>query len=179
MSVNEVVNLVIGFVLGIVASWVFWYWQINIKPRIAISPMCAYDPDSGTLGIRVINRSRQQATDIKVRLLVAQVQGSWYDTIYTPVLNRDSLFALRPYKRPMKFWRLPASAIFETQDGAKIVELLSQQGKTERRLIFTLSATDALSSSKVIQRVSYQLSDIQVGDFKSGRHFVILPKHLT
>lgn len=183
MSVNEVVNLVIGFVLGIVASWVFWYWQINIKPRIAVSPMCAYDPDSGTLGIRVINRSIQQATDIKVRLLVAQVQGSWYDTIYTPVLNRDSLFALRPYKRPMKFWRLPGSSIFETQDGAKIVELLSQQGQTERRLIFTLSATDALtdalSSSKVIQRVSYQLSDIQVGDFKSGRHFVILPKHLT
>ena len=76
MSVNEVVNLVIGFVLGIVASWIFRYWHINIKPRIAISPMCAYDPDSGTLGIRVINRSRRQATDIKVRLLVAQVQGS-------------------------------------------------------------------------------------------------------
>jgi hypothetical protein len=154
MSVNDVINLVIGFVLGIGSSWVFWYWQLHLKPRIAISPMAAYDPDTGTLGIRIINRARRQATDIQALLFVAEVQGSWYDTIYTPVLNRTALFALAPYKRPMAFWRLPVSSIFETRDGANIVALLSSQGHNERRLIYTLSATDALSSSKVIQRVS-------------------------
>lgn len=161
-------------VVGVVSSWAFWYLQINIKPKIDISPHAVYDPTDDTIGILVINRSKRQATDINVLLFIGEVQGNWYETVYTPKLNRKYLFALDGRKTKSSFWQLPTSSYFEAVEGGKIMDILAEKSK-KRKMIFTLSATDAISSTKVIYRVAYGYEDIKRGKFKQAGNFDVIP----
>jgi len=173
MNTTDIINFIIAFAMGVISSWAFWYLLVLTKPKIAISPMTAYNPDSGKLQIRIINRTRRQAADIHFSLFVAE-RGKWsYHTIFTPELNRNYLFALGSVKNFGKFWVLPTSSIFGTSDGKQILDLLSTSGDGERRLVLTLVATDALSGSKVIQRVAYGIEDIKHGKFSPGLEFQV------
>jgi hypothetical protein len=174
MSSIDILNMVIGLVVGVISSWLFWYFLLLTKPKVSISPMAVYNEEDDTIGIRVINNSRRQAADIRVLLFLAEIHKPWVSTIRTIPLRKDYLFALGGKQNLGKFWVLPTSTIFGAQGGKELMGLLGKSTGGERRLVFTLSATDAISGSKIIQRVTYRLDDIKFGKFSAGAKFLVI-----
>jgi hypothetical protein len=50
-----ILNQFIGFLIGVLSSWAFWYLQMRSKPKIAISPWVAYNPCKNTLAVKIRN----------------------------------------------------------------------------------------------------------------------------
>jgi hypothetical protein len=46
-----------------------------------------------------------------------------------------------------------------------MLEELSIVNRGERRIVFTLSATDGLSGTKIVQQTAYRLEDVRSGRF--------------
>ena len=170
------IDLIVGFIVGIISSYIFWLTLALTKPKILISPSAVYYPKDGSLKIKIINNSRRQAVDIQVETAVDEITSGKRRTIHRPTIKNDTTrFALEPRHKDKDIqWGLPASTIFVIIDGKQILDLLESSNKLERRLLFTLSATDAISGSKSVQRVSYLYSDIQHGDYCGGLNFKVM-----
>jgi hypothetical protein len=167
-----IINQFLGFVVGILSSWALWYYLLNVKPKIEISPNIAYNPRNGTLHVKVRNARRRQVTDIQSSLAVVERKPDGrLLTIHIARLKRDTLFVLAPIQELQTPWSLPATFVFSTEDGKLMLEQLSQKGEGERRVIFVISATDGLSGSKVVQQVSFSMENIKWGRF--GLDFTI------
>ncbi|MER2511482.1 MAG: hypothetical protein ABTQ25_03515 [Nitrosomonas ureae] len=172
----DFINIILGFFVGILSSYVFWLALVLTKPNIAISPFAVFYPSDGSLRVRIINKSRRQAVDIKVYLAVDELTPrNTRRTIHTPNLNSDYRFALEPKHKDMDFkWGIPTATTFIAYDGQKILDLLAPSNGPERRLLFTLSATDALSGAKIVQRVSYSHENLRHGMFVGGLVFEVV-----
>ncbi len=165
---------IVGFVVGILSSYIFWLALALTKPKILISPFAVFYPTDGSLRIKIINNSRRQVVDIKVYVAVDEIISGKRKTIHIPVLKSDNRFALEGSHKDKDIqWGLPSSTVFVIYDGKQILDLLNPSNKLERRLLFTLSATDAISNSKSVQRVSYRHSDIEHGEFYGGLIFKV------
>ncbi len=170
----------LGFTIGILSSWLFLYIMLKVKPRIQISPFIAHVPQSDILLIRIINSSRRQATDIHVQLRIEEtfpIDGSVRRfTKYRAKLRFDSLVALDAIQNwePDNIWKLPIATHIVAKDAKFIVDLLSEQIDTERKLSLTLSANDSISGTKHVQRILYDLEDIKEGRFASGKKFQLV-----
>jgi hypothetical protein len=156
----------IGFLVGILSSWAFWYVLLLAKPKIIISKNIVFNKKKGSLLIKVMNRSRRQATDIQASLaLVERDTIGRFFTLHSAQLRKDSLPALAPKHESHNPWGLRTAYVFATDEGVQILEKLSSAHQNEKRLVFTLSATDGLSGTKVVQQISYRLEDVKSGRF--------------
>jgi hypothetical protein len=66
------ISQVIGFLVGILSSWLFWYALLLAKPKIVISKNIVINRKKGSLLVKVINRGRRQATDIQASLALVE-----------------------------------------------------------------------------------------------------------
>jgi hypothetical protein len=154
----------IGFLVGIFSSWAFWYVLLLAKPKISVSRNVVFNEKKGSLLVKVMNRGRRQATDVQVSLaLVERDSIGRFFTLHSAQLRKDSLPALAPKNESHKPWGLRTAYIFATDEGVQILEKWSSANQNERRLVFTLSATDGLSGTKFVQQTSYQLEDVKSG----------------
>ncbi|MBD2068237.1 hypothetical protein H6F93_12015 [Leptolyngbya sp. FACHB-671] len=159
----------IGLLVGILSSWAFLYVLLLAKPRIIISKNIVFNKKKGSLLIKVMNRSRRQATDIQASLaLVERDTIGRFFTLHSAQLRKDSLPALAPKHESHNPWGLRTAYVFATDEGVQILEKLSSAHQNEKRLVFTLSATDGLSGTKVVQQISYRLEDVKSGRFGIG-----------
>jgi hypothetical protein len=166
------VNQLLGFIVGILSSWALWYYLLNIKPKIEISPNIAYNPRNGTLHVKIRNARRRQVTDIQTSLAVVERKPDGrLLTLHVARLKRDTLFVLAPIQELKVSWGLPATFVFSTEEGRLMLEQLERDGEGERRIVFVISATDALSGSKVVKQVTFVSDDIKMGRF--GLDFTI------
>jgi hypothetical protein len=156
----------IGFLVGIFSSWAFWYVLLLAKPKISVSRNVVFNEKKGSLLVKVMNRGRRQATDVQVSLaLVERDSIGRFFTLHSAQLRKDSLPALAPKHESHKPWGLRTAYIFATDEGVQILEKWSSANQNERRLVFTLSATDGLSGTKFVQQTSYRLEDVKSGRF--------------
>lgn len=161
-----IVNQVIGFAIGLISSWAFLYILILANPRIEISKKLVFNEKKGSLLIKILNRGRRQATDIQASLaLVEQDEKGRFFTLHSAQLRKDALMALAPIKESKKTWGIRTAYVFATDEGAEILEKFSVPGNNVKRIVFTLSATDGLSNTKVVQQVDYRLEDVRRGRF--------------
>jgi hypothetical protein len=169
MSMDFILNLIIGFVLGILSSMAFWYGLLLVRPSIQISPVIAFDIKKERLRIKIINRSRRYAKDIRARLVLAErtQEGKVFKiSVFREVpLRRDTVFALSPIQYLYKPWYPPTIYVFSTKELNNTISELSSPTKGDRRLRFTLMATDALSGATTIQTTTYRSQDIKIGGF--------------
>jgi len=166
------INQLLGFVVGILSSWALWYYLLNVKPKIEISANIAYNPRNGTLHVKVRNAKRRQVTDVQSSLAVVERKPDGrLLTLHIARLRRDTLFVLAPIQDLKAPWGLPATFVFSTDDGKRMLELLAEKGDGERRIVFVISATDGLSGSKVVRQVSFRQENIKHGRF--GLDFTI------
>jgi hypothetical protein len=156
----------LGFLIGILSSWAFLYILLLAKPKIIISKNIVFNKKKGSLLIKVMNRGRRQATDIQASLaLVERDTIGRFFTLHSAQLRRDSLPALAPKHESHNPWGLRTAYVFATDEGVQILEKLSSAHQNEKRLVFTLSAADGLSGTKVVQQISYRLEDVKSGRF--------------
>lgn len=172
----DFVNLILGFLVGILSSYAFWAALSVVKPNIEISPFVVFDPKNGSMRVRIRNKGRRQAVDIKVLAGVDEVMPNKFRrSVHKPSLRNDYRFALEPKHKDMDLnWGLPTVTTFVIPEGQHVLDLLAPSQGLERRLLFTLSATDALSGAKVVQRVSYTYQDIKQGEFQDGFGFEVI-----
>ncbi len=172
----DFINLIVGFLMGILSSYVFWLTLALTKPKIAISPFVVFNPKDSSLLVKIINMGQRQAVDIRINLAVNEVTLSGLRrTIHKPELKTDYRFALEPKHKDMdNKWGLPTSTSFVMYDGQRILDMMEPSNGIERRLVFTLSATDAISGAKIVQRTSYSYTDIRYGEFSNGLIFEVL-----
>jgi hypothetical protein len=169
---DTLINQLLGFIIGILSSWALWYYLLHVKPKIEISPNIAYNPRNGTLHVKVRNARRRQVTDIQSSLAVVERKPDGrLLTLHIARLKRDALFVLAPIQELKNSWSLPATFVFSTEDGKRMLEQLAEKGEGERRIVFVISATDGLSGSKVVQQVSFRMENIVHGRF--GLDFTI------
>jgi hypothetical protein len=170
------VNLVIGVVLGVIASAVFWRVLLFFKPKFEISPEAALHPETNELRIKVINRSRSYAINVRASLVIADryLKGDAPTVevlLELPLIN-GTVSALAPIQYLHKPW-VPATIIFFYTDAlTDELNLLLSPAKGEKRLRFTLQATHARSNTTDVKVVTYGPGDVKLGDFvapMSGR----------
>jgi hypothetical protein len=175
---DTIVNQLIGFIVGVVSSWAFWYLMILVKPKILVWHEAVFNPEKNSFLVKVRNVRRRQATDIQASLSVVErktdkEREGLLLTLHTAQLRKDSLFALAPIQDLLKAWVLRTSYVFVSDDGKIIMDLLREQGDGDRRVVFVISAADGISGTKVVQQVTYKLDDIKYGKFGLG--FKIVP----
>jgi len=164
-----IVSQSIGFLIGVLSSFVFWYLLIRAKPYVAVSPVVVFNPSSRHLLIKVRNESHRQSTDIQASLaLLERKQDGGLVTLHIPKLQRDTLIALGPIQDLNKPWSIQSAFTFVVEDGQKTLELLTQQDDKEKRLVFVLSITDGLSGTKVVHQVVYKAENVKQGKFGLG-----------
>jgi hypothetical protein len=167
---------IIGFVIGILSSWVFWYFLLLIKPNVQISNIVNYLPEKKAFQIKIINKGKRQVVDVQADLFIAErpMVGNSFKMIslYRFKFKRDSVTALAPIQDLEKPWKLLTATTFTTEPNEDALNLMLSPSQYEKRLVFTLSASDGLSGSKVIQRVAFRAKDIRQGRWAKGLEFI-------
>lgn len=173
-----VISNIIGLIVGLLTSYTFLRWQLFVKPNVSISPVVIYSTKKCTFRIKIANESKRQVTAIQVKLSI--LKRTQYDNRavqlvvrHLPLKSEDAfvLTGRRKHKDP---WGLLYARTFETQsDNEAFAMLLSPAGE-ERRIVLTMEAVDAISGTKVVQKVIYRHEDVVV-DAKFGKKFEMIP----
>ncbi|MCP4139785.1 MAG: hypothetical protein GY755_05755 [Chloroflexi bacterium] len=169
---NQMANFIeqfLGFIIGIVGNWIFLYLVFFIKPRIVISKKAVYNPEDDRIRIKIINKGRRQAINIQANLFIGEYQVSplrgWDIILKRLPLSSNTRQALGV--KNASPWDIPNIFTFRVSNAHKILERLNKTlpEEYERRLIFNLSATDAVSGATFVRRVTYKLTDIVEGEY--------------
>lgn len=167
-------DLIVGFLVGVLSSYAFWLTLALTKPKILFSPFAVFYPTDNTLRIKIINNTNRQVVDLKGYLAVDEIISGKRRSIHVATLKDNTRFVLEAKNKDKDLqWGLPASTVFIAYDAQQMLDLLKPSNEVERRLLFTLSATDAISGSVSVQRVSYLYDDIQHGEFYGGLIFKV------
>ena len=155
---------------GIFSSLVVIYLALQAKPKLYVEPVLAYNVEEDELSIRIMNRGRRQITDISAQVMLDFItykgKHSSRKTIYTPTLSHDSLTALASVNEiGSKHWGLPVVSHFKIYNACEAIQYLSGENSDNKRILLTLTATDALSGTKVVIRSNFSLHDIKTGFF--------------
>jgi hypothetical protein len=173
----EINTTMIGFLLGVVGSWLFWRYMLFLKPKVKISKYILRgpnrrNPDSNRpiFRIKVVNTGRRQIVGLEARATIGEITGNTEGIDRRRVtkkilpLNSHEVPALGPKRNVGNSWSLRPLIVFWTDED--IDALLTEGG--ERRVVFTLFATDAESgTTKVFQQI-YEKQLIKDGDFAVG-----------
>lgn len=176
---EELMDQAAGFILGVLASILAWYLLTRLRPRVAVAPKAAYQRETGRIRIKVINRGRRQVSDCRATLTLNERQREG-DTLRIRIqhrlpLAREHLFALGPKTEFGKAWGLYPAFIFRASVGRpELLEQLVRTANSERRLVFTVAARDAISGSEIVLRTTYRAEDIQEGIYRTGDNFEIM-----
>jgi len=168
---------VLAFAVGVLSSAVFWYILITLRPTLKIAPVAAYDPISKRFGVKIMNAGKRQVANIEVHMTAA-VRTSENRIVTGKVahLKWPTILALETREFFDRPWRLPATYIVVPENGSELYEeIASPSPLGERRLMFTVSARDALSGTIVVQRASFPVSAISHGWYRHGLFFHVDP----
>ncbi len=178
MSINWP-EMSIGFVLGVVASAVFWGMQIAIRPRIAVSDSVAMrssrNPAVPFYEIKVVNKSCRHVVDLILKLQIDEDvrdgRGPRRRRKHIVAVTTRNATLLGPSSGQKDIWAVGPSHYFQTEPDPRVDQLLSG----DRRLVATIQATDALSGARVVIRRSYTRSDIKHGRFEPDSGLQVRP----
>ena len=177
MHVSFLATQSLAFMLGVLACWAFWYVLLHLTPALRVAPQAAYDPGHGAIEIKVANFGTRQITDVQAHLaLFDRVPEGRIVTVEQGLLMPHEILALEVKRMVDTPWCVPTAYIFVCKNGQKLRELLmSPPAHGERRLVFTISARDAVSGTKRVQRVTYPATALISGSYARGLTFSIVP----
>lgn len=170
----DFVGIVIGFFLGLVSSWLFWRWQLIIKPEFKISPQVAVipyqkDPSKLIYQIKISNQSKRSIINMTASLGIHEVAhdglGPGRRTVYKVDINPKSPTYVGPKTRLYNPWSITRVHYYTSKPDNKVANLLTDN----RKLVFTVQATDAQSGTTVLKRVLFESKDLIMGRFEGGR----------
>ncbi|MGX9728069.1 MAG: hypothetical protein ACTFAK_12355 [Candidatus Electronema sp. VV] len=169
----------IGFILGIFSSWLFWKWQLQVQPNFAISDKIAIryrqaTPDIPFYQIKIVNFSKRAVINMTATFGIHELsnhRGPTRKLIYSINLLPSSPTFIGPYTHNYDPWSVTNVHYYSSVSDNKLYDML-QNG---RKLLFTVSATDAASGTTVIRRRIYTKEDLIEGYFEGYRSLKIVP----
>jgi hypothetical protein len=96
-------------------------------------------------------------------------------------LRWETVLALDPIQNINGFWTLPTTFVFICENGAEMMQELERPRDVgvESRVVFTISARDALSGTVVVKRTSYRRDQVLPGWYKPRLSFAVEPTLAT
>jgi hypothetical protein len=176
--VDIVLSLMASFILGIGACWVFWRWQLRVKPKVRLADRAVFCTASKWLGVKVANVGKHQVTDVEARLAIAERTKEERIIIRKiGILNAPTLFAIEPLSKLHEPWLLPTVFVFAARNGEEMVQCLTddRQAGADRRLLFTLSMRDGVSGTKVVKTAVFKPAEIEIGWYEPSLSFKTNP----
>jgi len=175
---DAVLNQIIGLLVGILSSWLFWRTLLLVKPRIEISPHLVYDPQKKQLMIKIMNRGNRWVTDLQAKFMLSQRVKLEDHSFRTEAikyynLDRNTVFALAPRNSESKPWASFYKVFTFIASEELDPRLLPASSKGhEKRFEFQLITSDALTGTKLVQSAVYDAEHIKIG--KYGKDFNVI-----
>lgn len=162
-----------GFLLGLAGAYLFWKFQVYLKPQIRMPELIARGPsrtnaDQIVYRLKVINNSQRQVINIKVRSSVSKLinvpngKRSFGKQLEVSPTESMVLGAARNIGQP---FGLSPVKVFVIKPCSIDVESELRNGSL---IMVTLSATDAESGTTIVHRKTYTKNRIIEGDYESG-----------
>jgi len=164
MELNLVKDVIVPILIGVLASFVFLLLASRLRPSIEISreiakvPPGGCGPSTGGYAIKVVNKSKRSAVEVRARLALAQkilVPGGWINASTDYFLMKDSLFDLPGQGRDPED---SAFRFFTHQD-------IETRWEGENYILFSLVAKDSLSG---FGRTISRMYDVKRDKLKGG-----------
>jgi hypothetical protein len=169
-----------GLFVGLVTSWLWWRYLLSRGPDVRISSCVlkgtkptnsdqATERGKTVHRIKLINCGERQVIDLKAKAEILEHRGNRWGLVKELKLEFDGAFPAlgkqSDYGNVTKAISPVHYSLIENENDIR-AEL-----NADRRLVFTLSAKDALSGTTEVQRKFYTAKEIQEGDFESGFTF--------
>ena len=177
------IGIFAGFVLGIAASWLFWRWQLIIKPKFAVSSKVAArpsrsDPNIPFFQIKIVNLSSRPIINMRAQFGVHELNNSNTGprrlTVHNISLKPSGETIIGPHVGHVDPWSITEAHYYTSAPDSSVRTLLEQK-PSHRRLVLTIQATDAESTTTVLKRFTYTAEDLVEGQFESGGSLNITP----
>ena len=67
-----IISNLIGIGVGLITSWLFWKWQLNVQPDLQVSKYVIYNTHNKNFKIKVKNEGRRDIVDITAKFRISQ-----------------------------------------------------------------------------------------------------------
>ena len=165
-------EIFLGFFVGLLASWLFWKYLLILKPNLMVEDLVVETATANggqCLEIGCENVGKRQIIDISIRATVCELHAPGTKNPLRLVtrlkMEIDRADVLNPARKDKENdWSLPSYRKFHvlpidenTGNEIDFRELIKDEN---RRLIFTIRATDAVSSTTTVCRKTFTVSQI-------------------
>ena len=169
--ISSIIAIFVGIFSSLIASVFFYLLLYRTRPKIEISDKIAKTPSGKSYVIKVINKSKRDAIDIKAELLLMKSVNVSNGIIWRRKkipLNREYLFVLNKFSNNDQ----ETNYAFRFTTNEDIEKLWNDENQY---LFFQVYAKDELSGfGKVFSKKYYRKnSAIKKGRFKLGDTFEI------
>lgn len=177
----QIIGIIIGFVLGFFSCWLFWRYQLTIKPSFEVSPKVASrtNPKYNTkkiYQIKIINLSLRPIINIRAKAAIQELKlypnGHKRPTIYNIEFSKAGEAVLGPRMKKIDPWSITNIHYYTARPDKILEDLFVNE---QRKLVLTIQATDAISSTTIIKRYTYGKEDFIEGKFAPGERMEIVP----
>ncbi len=172
------ISSIVGFLLGIFASWLFWRYLLWKKPNVEIASKVSLTKDDNSgkniYIFKIANKGDNQLIDLTFEATICDILsvpgGEISRGLFKfPIIQILSIAPKGYNKRP---WGLTPERNYVSIPDIDINKLLV---KPNARILITLRATDALSGTSATQQKTYCKQDIIQGEFAFGESLDIIP----
>lgn len=179
----QIIGIITGFVLGFLSCWLFWRYQLTLKPSFIVSQKVASrnNPKSNTTRIyqiKLINLTSRPIINIRAKMGIHELKLYENEhrrpTIYNIELSPNTDTMLGPKVAKIDPWSI-TNIHYYTARPEKILEQLFIND--QRKLVLTIQATDAISGTTIIKRYTYDKDDFIEGKFAPGDRIEIIPSN--
>lgn len=177
----EIAGIIFGFILGILSSWIFWRWQLMVKPEFCVSTKIAMSPSPAdstkrVCRIKIVNKSSRFIIGLIAKCSIQEINLS---NVGPGRINRSTINLvpgneeiIGPRRKNFNPWEVNNVQYYRFEFDDDLEQILRQDN---RRIVFTVQATDAQSSTTIIRRITYIWEDFIWGSFGPQRDLKIIP----
>ncbi len=169
----DIVGIVLGFILGILSSYLFWKYLLSLKPQLKISPYILkgkslkYESDT-VYRLKMFNNSNRPIVNFNIKIAIGKIRelndGSKRSVI-DKVIKNQYWAVLGPKKNIGDHWGLTPVFNITFKSTGELEELLSDK---ENVIQLTIICFDGNSGSAFASRTKYEKKDILNGNFSYG-----------
>lgn len=164
-------EIILGFIFGIVSSWIFWRYLLLLKPKLEIPEVIEIAKNKNNqieYIYKTKNLGRRQIIDVSMRATICERINDDPEhslrLVHKLKIELDKADVLSPKSKSLDPWGLPNYRSFHiqqiddnTNEPVDIYGLLSDD---KNRLIITIKSTDGISGTTIVTRKTYTKANI-------------------
>lgn len=168
-----ILSIPIGIFVGVLASWIFWKYQFELKPDVKVSDFVAVHTDEADgheyYRFKLVNLGHQQVTDITFNAWLCELKnvpdGEVSSGVIQLPINNSNTMTLSGINDADRPWGLTPETTFRCKPDVNLLNLLKSK---PYKVLITLKASNAVSGSKVVIQKTYDRESFIHGYFSKG-----------